>query len=181
LRIRWLFMVAWLCMATTGLAHRLSIDWRVEKDTLVISAHTESSPAAGADVEVRSDHDAILATGLLDAQGQWRCPLSPTGGVRIVVNAGLGHRRILQLTQEELQPARAATGMGSAPDTTQSDPGPANGPRVGGSSDGAPGQVVRAVVGLTFILALSASWMSYRNSRRVSAIEKRLDQHASRG
>jgi hypothetical protein len=159
----------------------LSIDWQVEGQSLVVSARAEGVPAAGADVETRSDADVILATGLLDAQGQWRCPLSSTGGMTIVVNAGLGHRRVLRLTHEELRRVNAPAASGSTSINAGSDPGSARAPHPSGSTENASGQTVRVLAGVAFILALSAAWLSYRNSRRLSALEKRLEQNESRG
>jgi len=53
--------------------------------------------------------------------------------------------------------------------------------RTSGSSDATFSQMARVGLGLTFLLALAAAWMSHRNTRRLIDLERRLERHEGRG
>lgn len=172
-----LLLLLVLCGWATSpaLAHRLSVDWQVVDQTLVLVGRTDDEPAAGADVQIRSAAGAVLAEGSLDATGTYRWPLAATGDVTVVVDAGLGHRRTLTLAAAELRSATVP-----APPT----PFPATGAgstRGRGSSDGSSPLAVRVVVGLTFLLAVAAVGMSFSNRRRLARLEQHWSAHESRG
>jgi hypothetical protein len=160
--------------ASPALAHRLTVDWQVVDDALVLVGRTDGQPAAGAGVQVRSAAGPALAEGLLDATGTFRWPLKATGDLTVVVNAGLGHRRTLVLSAAELRPAPA---LAPAAPRASTDTGSTG---AHGSSDGSSPLAVRVVAGLTFLLAATAAGMSFSNRRRLARLEQRWNQHESR-
>jgi hypothetical protein len=167
----------WL-VAEPARAHRLSVDWHVADGQLVIVARTEDTPAAGADVGIVSADGTVVAKGTLDGEGRLATAVPGVGGVTVTVNAGLGHRRSLTLSAEQLQ---AAPGTGAA--APAADPGAASARQPSGAAPGGSGEVVFALpvrvgTGLAVVFAVAAMWMSYRNSRRLAALERRLEGDA---
>lgn len=173
MRLLPLLLVLW-GLTATAFAHRLTVEWQVVNDALVLAGRTDGQPAAGADVQIQSASGAPLAEGMLDATGTYRWPLNATGDVTVVVNAGLGHRRALVLSAAELRPVMAPS-VASPPASTAL---PQSERR--GSSDGFSPLAVRVVVGLTFLLAVTAAGMSFGNRRRLAKLEQRWHQHESR-
>lgn len=167
-------------LAVTAQAHRLTVEWQVAEEMLEIHATTEAVPAAGAIVELRSAAGALLVSASLDETGHFRWPLNFTGGVTVVVNAGLGHRRTLTLTEADLQRGAAPAPAGAPTDRAPAAREAARAGPARGSSDAAVGAVVRVGLGLTFLLALAAAGLSYGNARRLAALERRLPPDASR-
>ena len=158
-------------------AHRLTVDWVCDGKTLEIRSTAGTEPAAGAELQLRDASGALLAEGVLDASGRYRWPWNGAAPIIIEINAGLGHRRSLTLTAEELKPGTTgAIENLPSPASTPGAPG-ADGNRRGGSSDAAFSETVRVGLGLTFLLALAAAWMGYRNSRRLTNLERQLDRH----
>lgn len=158
----WRFWLAWCggLLAAPLHAHRFSAEWRVEDRTLVVAAQLEGAPATGASVELRDPAGTLLARGTLDPGGQFHWPLLPaTGELRAVVRDEEGHRRTLTIPVAALAPPLAAGA--AAPEPT------------GGRAEGVEPLAVRVVLGLTFLLAATAAWLGYRNSRRLAALEQR--------
>jgi hypothetical protein len=158
-------------------AHRLTVVWVCDGEILEIRSTAGTEPIAGAELQLRDASGELLAEGLLDASGRYRWPWNGAAPITIEINAGLGHRRTLTLTEEELKPS--STGVVEnlpSPASTPGVPG-ASGARSGGSSDAAFSETVRVGLGLTFLLSLAAAWMGYRNSRRLANLERRLDRH----
>jgi hypothetical protein len=177
------FALAMLAPAIPLQAHRLAVNWQVQGQTLVLEGRTDGGPAASADVELRSPSGSVLATGNLDADGRFRWPLAgATQDVVVVVNAGPGHRRTLTLAAADLlaagKPASTRTATVAVVGSPVTDAPPAE-PR--GAADGAEPLATRVVLGLTFLLAAAAAWMSHRNGRRLAALERRWHEHESRG
>lgn len=170
-RLVWLLP---LCLLLSAHAHRFSVSWEIEGDRLHVRAVLEGSPAAGAVVEVRDPSGGVLARGTLDAAGRFQWPLAPvTGDLVVVVKDEEGHRRTVTVpaasrrggaaSADPLAPAEAATEAAAPPRSVS-----------GGRADGTEPLALRVVVGLTFLLAGGAAWMSYRNHRRLVALERRL-------
>jgi len=178
---RILLLVLSLALVELVQAHGLSVHWEVRDGRLVIKADSDGEAAVGAGVEVRSAGDEVLATGKLDETGSWQWPIGVGGELTVVVDAGLGHRRSLTLTGEELRSAKAPA---SAPPVMVMDPDEVNHEHpapVRGSSEEAQSLGLRVVVGLTFVLALAAVWMSFGNMRRVDRLERQWKDHEGRG
>jgi hypothetical protein len=171
-----------LVLAFSGLAtiqaHRLTVDWILAEGILEIRAEAGTEPAAGAELLLRDASGVLLAEGVLDDAGRYRWPMSGNGSITIEIHAGLGHRRTLTLSEEDLRSVSSAdSGHAAGPVTNDHAPGDA-GSR-SGSTDASFSEAVRVGLGLTFLLALAAAWMGYRNSRRLAELEHRLDRHES--
>lgn len=175
--------LAMLTLAIPLHAHRLALVWQVQGQTLVLEGRTEGGPAAAAQVELRDPSGAVLTTGNLDAAGRFRWPLAGvTQDVVVVISAGPGHRRTLTLTAADLQaagePASTRAATAGAAGSPEADAAPGSPRRL---ADGAEPLAARVVLGLTFLLAAAAAWMSHRNGRRLAALERRGHTHESRG
>lgn len=168
-----------MALAAALQAHRLSARWEISGNTLIVLARAEDAPAAGAEVELRDAAGAVLASGVLDAAGRFEWPLaSAAGDLTVVVNAGPGHRRTLVIPAAQ-QRAPAAAPSEVAPAAANPDAA-APAPRHG-ASEGVEPLGVRVVLGLTFLLAVTATWFGYQNHRRLAALEQRLASHEKRG
>ncbi|MHB1306928.1 MAG: hypothetical protein ACYDC1_19185 [Limisphaerales bacterium] len=163
--------------ALPAFAHRLTIDWEVRGDSLRVTGKCDDTPAVGADVELRSVSGTTLASGLLDETGSYRWRVSATGDVTVVINAGLGHRRTLILTEAQLRLVPPASSATAGPTPTA--PGFGE-PASRGESDGTFGLGLRVLLGVTFLLAAAAAWMSHCNGRRLTELEGRGARHESR-
>jgi len=158
-------------------AHRLTVEWEVIDGTLEIRALTGSEPAAGADVVLYDASGGVLTDAVLDEAGRFRWRLTAQGPITLEVNAGLGHRRSLTLTEAELRPGRVEPGRPVGAAEGADDPVV----QASGSSDVVYSQAVRVGLGLTFLLALAAAWMGYRNTRRLTQLEQRLERYEGGG
>jgi len=178
-RLLWL-VVFGAVTASPVAAHRLKVDWQVADNTLVLAASTDGAPASGADVQVQSASGASLAEGTLDASGVYRWPLSATGDVTVVVNAGLGHRRTLVLSAADLRPAAASLPTTAAGQPLVPGSIPQGIPVARGSADGSSPLAMRVILGLTFLLAATATGLGLNHRRRLAQLEQRWQQHESR-
>jgi hypothetical protein len=148
----------------------LTLEWQNFDNALAIHGHFDNAPAAGADIEITDASGARLAIGVLDVNGRFQCPLSVTGSVTVIVNAGLGHRRKLTITESDLLAGHAMTSTTSS--RTNAGHAPAPTLTATGSSYESFFPVLRVGLGLVCILALYAAWIGHRNSRRISALEQ---------
>lgn len=180
MRIRPYLFTLGLILAATVHAHRLSVSWEFADGVLTVLGRTESTPAAGAEVELRDAAGTVLTSGVLDTAGRFQVRVEPGwGDLTLVVNAGPGHRRTLVIPKAGLlSPPRPGHG-----------PLPAEGGREvamrepaarGGTSDGTEPLAVRVLLGLTFLLAAAAAWMGHCNRRRLAALEQRFRSHEGR-
>lgn len=176
---RWISLLIMAgCTLGSAQAHRLTVDWTLTGNVLEIRATEGSEPAAGAAVRLRDNSDTPPADGELDEAGRFRLEWNGRAPLTIEVDAGLGHRRTLVLTEQDLRPPTSPAPAGPSP--TPAPSAPSEGHLATGSSDAFFSQAARVVLGLTFLLALAAAWMSHRNTRRLTRLERRLDQHESR-
>jgi hypothetical protein len=161
-------------------AHGLSVRWQVQQGQLMIKADSEGALAVDARVEVRSAGDELLASGKLDETGSWQWPLTDAGELTVVVDSGLGHRRSLTLTGEQLRPSKTVASPPAIVFRPPDEVDDAHAAPTRGNSDEARLLGLRVVVGLTFVLALAAGWVSFRNMRRLDELERQSRRHESR-
>jgi hypothetical protein len=150
-----LLMSAWL-LASLGMlqAHEVTVHWQVVDGTLAIHGLIGGEAAAGAAVEIRSDRGRVLEEGRMDEAGRYEWRIVQGGPITVVLHDGYGHRRSVTVSDSELRQGAPSMAAG------------------GRSPDG--GQGMRVVMGLTFLLVLASTWMSYGNRRRIAALERRL-------
>lgn len=169
--------LAWLSLvAVTAHAHRLNLTWEVVGTNVVVKAETDGVPAAGAMVECLTDADEVWAGGALDDQGRYAMGIPAASGLTVSVNAGLGHRRSLTLSADQLELNRAGA---AKPDGNATAVEITDGSRpASGSADAGFSTLPRVLVGFALLLAAAAAWMSYQNSRRLAALEDRFKSDA---
>ncbi len=165
-------MLAGLLLSAGPLwAHRLDAaytllpDGRIEIESWFETGDTPPE----ARVQVYHQGDKLLTEGTLDAAGKY--VFKPERGelLRVVINAGAGHRKEFSIPGNQGQPA------GGAIDRSTAEPAP----RVGRRSYEVPYKDV--LTGIGFVLAVAAFFLSLRNARALKAIQqsRRADQHKS--
>jgi nickel transport protein len=104
-----LIAVALLGTAASARAHGLSVFAWVEAGRVMVeSKFSGGKRPVGATVRVLDLDDQELLTGKTDDQGRWAFDLPPEKALKIVLEAGLGHRAEWTLRAED---------MGAAPET----------------------------------------------------------------
>jgi hypothetical protein len=159
--MRWgLWLAGWLLLCLAPLhAHDVALEWEIRDGTLEVIGTVGTEPAAGAAVDIRSARGRVFSSGTMDEEGRYRWAIVERGPITVVMRDGFGHRGSVTLTEAELGGDRAGA--------------------VGGSEGFSVW--VRVILGLTFVLALAAAWMSYCNRRQLAGIQRRLQQDESRG
>ncbi len=166
-------------LSLDSLAHGIDIECAVEAGELVVTAHMDDDEvAAGNTVEIRGAGGAILRSGTVDDHGVFRWQPERIQDVAITVTAGPAHRGSLRIDAEQLRALfegkAVPPGLGHPNSDTELPNAPAVYP-----TERALNQATRVLVGLTFCLALAAGWMSYRNTKRLTHLERQLRQRES--
>jgi hypothetical protein len=182
-----LFIGLLLAMTThAAFAHRVDLVFMVEGDALVFFASTGADePVVDGEIEILSDEGVLLANGLTDNKGLFRWTPEKPLSVTVEVYAGLGHKQSIDISEQQMR--EILSGQRGAPDTesllegsetqaTNTDQN-AGAARVFRRDDS---QALRAVLGITCILALGACWLSYRNFIRIRALEQKIHHDQSR-
>jgi hypothetical protein len=164
-------LAATLGAAGDARAHRLEADYRVLPGRRVQIESwfdlTGESPK-GAAVQVYRPAGQLLTKGRLSDKGVFVFSYTQAERLRIVVSAGAGHRKELEIPEAEL--ARGATDSQaqetSAASAEQLDPDPV--PLVDRSTRVSLKDVL---MGIGFLLALAAFALSVRNARRLNELK----------
>jgi Cobalt uptake substrate-specific transmembrane region len=164
-----LALTGMLLMATPVWAHRLEVEYKILKDGRIqIESWFETGDSPpNAKVQVFLPGDQLLIDGKLDKDGTFVFKADGTLPLRVVVNAGAGHRKELTI------PKTLNGGQESNPEPS--------------SSDG----IVRSerthefpykdvLVGIGFLLATAAFALSLRNARVLREIQQSLRSEAQR-
>jgi cobalt/nickel transport system permease protein len=151
-------------------AHRLEAEYRVLPDGRVQVESwfdlTGDSPL-GASVEVFRPDGGLLTRGTLDEKGLYTFAAPNMWPLRVVVSAGAGHRKELSIPKP--LPGQTIT-VGE--ETGRLVPPPATGSEAP-FSDRSPRVSVKDVLtGVTFLLALAAFAMAWRNRRRLDELTR---------
>jgi nickel transport protein len=155
-----LAILATLGLANPVQAHRLEGDYRILPQQKVrIEAWfdlTGESPL-GATVEVLRENGEALAKGTVDKDGVFVFPFVKAEPLRVVISAGAGHRKELRIHHADL--ARALVGSTDPPQ------------ELSPADRSTQISIKDVVMGLGFVLALAAFLLSFRNFRRLRALE----------
>jgi hypothetical protein len=85
--------------ASCACAHDLGAQCRFKGDRVELEAYfDDDTPAASAQVRVLDAERQLLVEGRTDAQGRWSFARPKPGNYRVIVDAGAGHLKKLQLT-----------------------------------------------------------------------------------
>jgi nickel transport protein len=156
MRVRLLTLIVCAACSSPALAHRLDAQAFLLPDRKV---RVESWFSSGeipkrASVSVYRQNDELLQEGKLDDQGTWTFSFPQAEPLRIVINAGAGHRKELTIDAGDLT---AETNPPSIP-----------------LPDRHSGSTLKDVTtGIAFLLALAAFILAIRNGRRLRSLEKR--------
>jgi hypothetical protein len=164
-------------------AHRLEADYHVlpgRKVQIEGWYDLTGDSAVGARVQVfRSD--ALLAEGKLNDQGVFVFAFEKTEALRVVVDAGAGHRKELTVPADKLEQAGAADARPSGSE------GPPNGGSLPGPGEGVPladrsarVSVKDVLTGVGFLLALAAFVLSLRNARQLRRWKRECEEATPR-
>jgi nickel transport protein len=135
----------------------------------------------GATVQVFHANGQLLAEGRLDEKGHFLFAFAVAEPLRVVVAAGGGHRKELTLSAADLEQATGAdakTPDASTTGQTTSNPVPL--------PDRSPAAAIRdtvkdVLIGVGFLLALAAFFLSLRNARQLGSLRRKpqmnTDEH----
>lgn len=141
---------ALLTAASDARAHRLDAQVTVSpaRKVQVESWFSNGDVPRAAKVEIFTADGRPLQTGTLDERGTFTFVADAVHGMRVVVSAGAGHRKELDVTEDQLKPTRADDSV-----------------RVSSRETGAPLRDVLS--GLAFVLGLAAFVVSVRNAQKL--------------
>ena len=153
-------------------AHNLDVGCTAEGDELVIQVWAGNEAAAGASISILAPNDTPRASGVADEKGVFRYRPAQVESLIVHVYAEAGHEKTFTISADDinalLHPAAAptqASSGGAAPVTIF-------------SSQLQRQQGVHILIGITFILALAACWLSWGNRKQLKELEKRLNGRA---
>ncbi|MBN2326431.1 MAG: hypothetical protein JXR73_04690 [Candidatus Omnitrophica bacterium] len=183
-------LVLFGCIAGAASAHRMDLDCYAEGNEIVIEAWTgRDDVVVGGEVAITAEDGTILIQGKTDDQGRFRWKPGAVQSISISVYAGEGHKKSLDISQEDLSALLAeANAAPPAPEAAEGEPvqgevkiesKPAGRSSKSISTQNAFGTPERVVIGLTFISAFAAVWMANRNSKKLDRIIESLNKHES--
>jgi nickel transport protein len=163
-----------LLVPRPALAHRLEAECHVLPDRKVqVEAWFDlGGVPKGAQVQVFRAGGQVLTEGQLDRQGLFVFSYAEAEPLKVVVNAGAGHRKEVEVSAEELQ--QGSPGQPS-PGTVADKPTPPV-----PLSDHTPKVSIKDVlIGVGFLLALAAFVLSLRNARQLRKLRQARQEPAT--
>jgi cobalt/nickel transport system permease protein len=164
-----------LAGARPAFAHRLEAEHKILPDKrIVIESWFDltGDAAHGAKVRVTRPDGSVVAEGEIDAKGLFVFPFEKAETLKVVVNAGMGHAKELQIPESELSNAGAANTEPQAPT-----PAPPPEPTADRSSKF---QFRDILIALAFIFGLAAFVLSLRHGRVLREMKREQEKrHAS--
>lgn len=165
-----LLTLLWLSLLASPVrAHRLEAEYRALPDGRVqIECWydlTGDSPK-GARVQVYGADGRLLHTGALDAQGKYVFEKPGEEELKVVIDAGDGHRKQLRIPA----PGQGAAAEGSGPSEDT--------PRADRSTRISAGDVM---AGIGLLLAAAAFVLSIRNARRLNELTRKQPPDEAKG
>ncbi len=162
-----------LAASAEARAHRLdaqAIFLPDQKKVQIESWFDNGQLARGAKVQVFREDGQLLTEGVLDQEARFTFAVHKAEPLRVVVNAGGGHRKELDIAAEELQQSlpREAEPPSEAAPPQREPPAPV---LVGERRDGER-RVKDIVIGVGFLLALAAFVLSVRNARQLKSLKQ---------
>jgi hypothetical protein len=164
-----------LCRCSQAKAHRREAEYRVlaGKKVQIESWFdlTGESPV-GAKVTVYHANGAVVTQGQIDEKGLFVFPYARSEPLRVVVSAGAGHRKEMQVPAADL----ALADPRAAPSSLQADP---RTPHAGSGSEpfadrSSKVSVNDVLLGLGLLLALAAFGLALGNARKLRDLRRQL-------
>jgi nickel transport protein len=169
-------LLALLLAPRPARAHRLEAECHVLPDHKVqVEAWFDlGGVPKGAEVRVLRAGGQVLTEGRLDSQGLFIFPYAEAEPLKVVVSAGEGHRREVEIPAEDLQQANPdqppPEAVGEKP--TLAVPLSDHTSRV---------SIKDMLIGVGFLLALAAFVLSLRNARQLRELRRRDSARARKG
>jgi cobalt/nickel transport system permease protein len=161
-----LAILALIGLASPAQAHRLEGEYRIlpgQKIRVESWFDLTGDSPADASVQVFRENGEVLTKGTLDKDGVFVFSFSRPEPLRVVIAAGAGHRKELTIPVTEL--TRALTGSSKVP---QDPPPPADrSTRI---------NIKDVLLGVGFVLALAAFFLSWRNARQLRSFQEKKTQ-----
>jgi len=168
-------------------AHRMDIDCYIQGNALVIEAWVGKDDAVvDGEVSITNSEGAVLTTGTTDKQGRFPWQPQTMQDITITIYAGEGHKKKLEISQAELTELFSTISLNAPVDKTTSPESnkaiskPGASSRRSISTKNAFGTPERITIALSFLAALTAAWISYRNNKTLKEIQKALQNNESR-
>jgi cobalt/nickel transport system permease protein len=159
-----------LASPSPSFAHRLEAEYRIlaSRQVQLESWFETGDSASGARVQVFRPNDQLLLEGKLDDRGLFVFSVPEAETLKVVIDAGAGHRRILTIPGERLSQVGYTSGRptpAAAPaDSPSPEPFADRSPRISLSD---------VLVGVGFLLALAAFFISLRNAQQLKQLKAR--------
>jgi hypothetical protein len=126
-------------------------------------------PMKGAKVQVFRPDQRLLVEGHLDDKGTFVFRYTEAEPLEVIVSAGAGHRKAFVIPREKLEQRTVTAADGDAVPPTMATESPP--PRRDHSTPWQE-QVKDAVIGIGFLLAVGAFVLSWRNARKLTALQR---------
>ncbi len=168
-----LAILSTLLAANPAQAHRLDAGYFVlpDRQVRIESWFDLGGIPHGAKVQVFRPSRELLAEGQLDANGYFVFHFTEAEPLEVIVSAGAGHRKTFVIPREELEQTHDPT---VTPEAV-----PAGGAkesfRPAGSEAAWRERSKDALLGITFLLALAAFVLGWRNGRKLKSIRQTDD------
>ncbi|MCF8110860.1 MAG: carboxypeptidase regulatory-like domain-containing protein [Desulfobacteraceae bacterium] len=96
-------LVSFLC-AGTALAHKVNVFAYAEDGKIYVESYfPDGRPAAGSELKVYDSRGNLLAEGKTDGEGKFSFEIPRADDLKIVVNAGMGHKTDFKLKKSEVE------------------------------------------------------------------------------
>jgi hypothetical protein len=170
-------VLAFFCAAPLARAHRLEADYRVLPDqrVQVESWFDQGGVPRAAHVQVMGPDGELVAEGALNDNGVFVFRYPRAQPLKVIVEAGAGHRKEIYVLQADLERGLAAAAPAGSSSAV---PQELEVPAVPLVARGTRVSVTDVLIGLGFVLAVAAFVMSIHNARRLRALETKTKNAA---
>lgn len=174
-----------LSLGLLAWGHRMEIAYSIEPGAIILEAWMGRDEAvSGGDVTITSETGKVLLQGTTDADGFFTWVPEAPATATVQVYGGQGHGQTITIPSSDVEMALAqaepkadpqtasSPGSSTAVQTASSSATPTTSTRM--STESTLSTPIRVVIGFTFLFSGMAAWLSYSNSRRLHALEKKL-------
>jgi cobalt/nickel transport system permease protein len=163
-----------LLAAGPARAHRLDADFQVlpDRQVRIESWFDPDGVPKGAKVQVFRPGPELLVEGRLDDQGCFLFRYAQAEPLEVIVSASDGHRKAFPIARELLEPSTGSSRMDEEPQTSTT-----NTPLSVRDADALRRERFKdALIGIGFLLAVGAFFLSWRTAKRLQALQRVIEQ-----
>jgi nickel transport protein len=96
--VRFSALLLLLLVTPVARAHALGAEVKLRGNRVEVEAYySDDTPARDAHVIIHNAADQVIAEGRTDDRGRWQFPVPPAGRYSVVVDAGAGHRKTVNI------------------------------------------------------------------------------------